>query len=177
MGDVVVAHTGQLEPAVLAAAENLLQHVFEGELTDADWEHCLGGVHALAYDGDILVGHAALVQRRLLHCGRALRTGYLEGVGVRADVRRRGHGAALMTALERLARGAYELAALGATDEGARFYRSRGWRPWAGTTWALTPDGVVRTADDDDGVHVLPLSAPLHLAGTLTCDWRDGDVW
>ena len=177
MRKVVVAHTGQLEPSVLAAARDLLQHVFAGELTDEDWEHCLGGVHALAYEAGSLVGHAALVQRRLLHGGRALRAGYVEGVGVRDDVRRRGHGAALMTALERLARTAYELAALGATDDGARFYRSRGWSPWAGTTWALTPHGVLRTADDDGGVHVLPLSARLDLAGSLVCDWREGDVW
>ena len=86
-------------------------------MTEHDWEHSLGGVHALAFDGDTLVGHAAVVQRRLLHGGRALRTGYVEGVAVRADQRRRGHGAAMMDALERVIRGAYDLGALGATDE------------------------------------------------------------
>ena len=60
-----------------------------------------------------------MVQRRLLHGGRALRAGYVEGVGVRADRQRRGHGAALMAALERMIRGAYDLGALGATDAAA----------------------------------------------------------
>ena len=86
-------------------------------MTEHDWEHSLGGVHAIAWDGDELVGHAAVVQRRLLHGGRALRAGYVEGVGVRADHRRQGHAAAMMDALERVVRGAYDLGALGATDE------------------------------------------------------------
>ena len=44
-------------------------------------------------------------------------------------------------------------------------------------TWVLSPEGVERTADEDDGVSVLPLEAPIDLAGDLICDWRDGDVW
>ncbi|MBB1260752.1 hypothetical protein H3147_18270 [Streptomyces sp. OF8] len=56
-------------------------------------------------------------------------------------------------------------------------YVSRGWRRWLGETWALTPTGPVRTADDDGAVYVLEVSVPLTLEGALTCDWRDGDVW
>ena len=177
MADLVMVHTGALGPDVLGAARTLLEGVFEGDLTDDDWEHSLGGLHALMWDGPDLVGHASLVQRRLLHGGRALRTGYVEGVGVRSDHRRRGHGGAMMAALEEVARGAYELGALGATNEGAAFYAARGWLRWQGPTWALTPTGIVRTEEDDDAVFVLPLSAPLDVASALTCDWRDGDLW
>ncbi len=134
-------------------------------------------MHALVWEGDELVGHASLIQRRLLHRRRALRTGYVEGVGVRADVRRCGHGTAMMSALERVARGAYEVAALGATDEAAAFYSSRGWRLWQGPTSALTPEGVIRSEEEDDCIYVLPFSAELDLQGALICDWRDGDVW
>lgn len=177
MAKIVVGHTGQLDSVVLDAARALLERVFDGDLTDQDWEHALGGVHALAWDGPELIGHASLIQRRLLHGGRALRTGYVEAVGVSADHRRRGHGDAMMEALERVARGAYEVAALGATDEGAAFYAARGWSVWRGPTSALTPTGVVRTEEEDDCIHVLPLWAALDLNGELTCDWRDGDVW
>jgi aminoglycoside 2'-N-acetyltransferase I len=38
-------------------------------------------------------------------------------------------------------------------------------------------DGIRRTEDDDDAVHVLLLGMPLDLSAGLTCDWRDGDVW
>ncbi|MGH3928432.1 MAG: GNAT family N-acetyltransferase [Pseudonocardiaceae bacterium] len=177
MTEVCTAHTADLDTATLTAARALLDEVFEGELTYHDWEHSLGGVHALVWEGAELIGHASVVQRRLLHGGRALRTGYVEGVGVRADRRRRGHGAAMMAALERVIRGGYELGALGATDEAAEFYAARGWQLWQGPTWALTPTGIERTEEEDDCIYVLTLAVPLDLSGELTCDWRDGDVW
>jgi aminoglycoside 2'-N-acetyltransferase I len=171
------AHTSALDGHARDAARALLDEVFAGEMTDEDWEHALGGMHALAWEGDELVGHASVVQRRLLHGGRALRTGYVEGVGVRADRRRRGYGAALMEAVERVIRAAYDLGALGTTDEAVGFYERRGWKLWRGPTSALTPHGVAATPDDDGGVYVLPLAIPLDLDGGLTCDWRDGDAW
>jgi aminoglycoside 2'-N-acetyltransferase I len=177
MADVRTAHTADLDAATLATARSLLDDVFEGEMSEDDWEHALGGIHALAWEGDELIGHASVVQRRLLHGERALRTGYVEGVGVRADRRRRGVGGALMDALERVLRGAYELGALGATDDAVRLYTAHGWKRWEGPTSALTPEGIVRTEDADGAVYVLPLSAPLDLSGALVCDWRDGDVW
>ena len=177
MSEVRTAHTADLDAATLRAARALLDAVFGDDMTDHDWEHSLGGVHALVWEGTDLIGHASVVQRRLLHRGRALRTGYVEGVAVRADRRRRGLGAALMEALERVVRSAYEIGALGATDDGADLYTTRGWKQWQGPTSALTPTGIARTEEDDGGVYVLPVGVPLDLAGELTCDWRDGDVW
>ncbi|CAM4160730.1 GNAT family N-acetyltransferase [Nocardiopsis rhodophaea] len=177
MTELRTAHTADLDPAALTAARALLKDVFHGELTGHDWEHCLGGTHALVWEGAELVGHASVVQRRLLHGGQALRTGYVEGVGVRADRRRRGHAAAMMEALEQVIRGAYDLGALAATDAAAEFYAARGWKRWQGPTSALTPSGVMRTEEEDDCVYVFPLAVPLDLSGELTCDWREGDVW
>ena len=178
MLSVRTAHTADLASTTLTAARALLEDVFTDDpLSEHDWEHALGGIHALAWEDGALVGHASVVQRRLLHGGRALRTGYVEGVGVREDRRRTGVGAALMRELERVIRGGYELGALGATDEALAFYAALGWQRWEGTTWALTPDGRARTADEDGGILVLPVSAPLDLGGELTCDWRDGDAW
>ena len=177
MPELRTAHTADLDRATLDAARALLDAVFEGEMTDDDWEHALGGLHALVWEGHELVGHASVIQRRLLHRGRALRTGYVEGVGVRADRRGRGHGAALMNALERVVRGAYDLGALGSSDEAADFYAARGWRQWQGPTSALTPTGIRRTEQEDGGIYVLAVDLRLDLSGELTCDWRDGDAW
>src|SRR5258705_56916 len=94
----------------------------QGGMTDHDWDHALGGVHALVWDQGELVGHASVLQRRLLHDRRSLRAGYVEGVAVRADRQGRGHGAAMMAALERVVLGAYDLGALSATDAAAGFY-------------------------------------------------------
>jgi aminoglycoside 2'-N-acetyltransferase I len=177
MNRIVTAHTGDLDPATLATAYALMEEVFTEGLEESDWEHALGGMHALAYEDDVLVGHASLIQRRLLHGGRALRAGYVEAVGVRESVRRRGHGDRMMAALERLIANAYDLGALGATDHAIPFYTARGWRVWEGPTSALTLDGVKRTEAEDGGIFVFPAAAPLDPTGELTCDWRNGDVW
>jgi aminoglycoside 2'-N-acetyltransferase I len=177
VAELRTAHTADLDPADFKAARALLDEVFNGEVTEADWEHALGGVHALVWDGPALIGHGSVIQRRLLYQGRALRAGYVEAVAVRADRQGQGHGAALMGALERVLRGAYDLGALGSSDEGAGFYAARGWKLWRGPSFALTPAGVQRTAEEDGCLYVFELAVPLDLDGELTCDWRDGDVW
>lgn len=176
MSQVHIAHTADLDSATLAAARALLFDVFD-DATEDDWEHALGGLHALLWEGADLVGHASVVQRRLLHGGRALRTGYVEGVGVRADRRGRGYGAAMMARLEVVIRRAYDLGALASSEAATGFYAGRGWHRWGGPTWALTPTGPRRTEDEDGGIYVLPVTAELDPSGALTCDWRDGDVW
>src|ERR1700746_3600127 len=176
VADVRIAHTADLDSADIKAARALLDDVFTGEMTDGDWEHALGGIHALIWEGPALIGHASLIQRRLLHHGRALRAGYVEAVAVRADRQRLrhrggligarapgvarggatgqrlGHGAVMMAALERVLRGAYDLGALGSTDEGVPFYQARGWQLWRGPSSALTPAGVRRTPGDDGAI-------------------------
>src|SRR5215211_9179426 len=79
MVEVRTAHTADLDAATLEVARALVYAVFQTDMSEHDWEHALGGVHALAWEGGELVGHASLVQRRLLHGGRALRAGYVEG--------------------------------------------------------------------------------------------------
>lgn len=178
MIDLRVAHTAELGEPERQAARGLLYDVFD-DMTEADWEHALGGMHAVVHEGAEIVGHAALVMRRVIHQGRALRAGWVEAVAVRSDRRRRGLGTAMMEALERFIRGGYDVGVLGASDQGAAFYARRGWRPWRGRTFALTPAGVARTADEDDCVFLYPASdaAALDFTGDLICDWRDGDCW
>jgi aminoglycoside 2'-N-acetyltransferase I len=134
-------------------------------------------MHALVYDDADLIGHGAVVLRRMLHGGRALRTGYVEAVAVRADRRRTGVAGAIMSELERVIRGGYELGALGASEAGAALYRSRGWWQWPGTSAVLGPDGVRPTPDDDGGIYLLRVTVELDPAEPLVCDWRDGDAW
>lgn len=172
-----VGHTAALDGDVLARARQLLDVAFEGDLAAEDWEHGLGGMHALAWQGNELVGHASVVQRRLLHGGRALRVGYVEAVGVRPDRQRKGIGGLLMDAVEAVVVGGYDIGALASSDAGLAFYRGRGWLPWQGRTAVLAPDGIRPTPDADDCVHVFPVHTSLTLDDELVCDWRDGDVW
>ena len=177
MVTVEVQHTAHVPARTLTEVRRLLDEAFAGHFDDADWDHTLGGLHALAWQDGELVGHGAVVQRRLVHGGRALRTGYVEGVAVRPDRRRRGVASAVMDELEELVRGAHDLGALSASDDGATLYTARGWQRWRGPTSALTPAGTVRTPDDDGAVFVFPTGVTLDLDASLTCDWRDGDTW
>lgn len=178
MARLTLAHSAQLDATVLDEAHDLCVRAFGGRFDDDDWDHALGGLHALVRaDGGRLIAHGAVVRRQLLHGGRTLRAGYVEAVAVDPVQRRRGHAAAVMTALEDAVRRAYDLGALSASDEGAGLYAARGWTLWRGPTWALTPGGVVRTPDEDGTIWALPATAGLDPDGELTCDWRSGDLW
>ena len=171
-----VAHTADLGAATRCAARALLDDVFD-DMADEDWDHALGGMHALLWEGRELIGHASVIQRQLLYGGRAWRTGYVEAVAVRADRRRSGHGGTLMDVSERIIRGAYEVGALGSTDAGAAFYAARGWLRWLGPCSALTPEGIAATPEEEGSIYVLPVTDQLDVSRELTCDWREGDAW
>jgi aminoglycoside 2'-N-acetyltransferase I len=167
MSYIRMASTAELDTQTLAAVRALLEEVFAGDFSVHDWEHTLGGVHALAYANSVLVGHGSVVQRRLECDGRPLATGYVEGMGVVEGHRRNGFGRAIMRALEDHIRVACELGALAATDEAAAFYARRGWIRWTGPT---EPDG-------EGAVHVFPVTGPIDPAGRLAADERSGDAW
>jgi aminoglycoside 2'-N-acetyltransferase I len=175
-----LVHTADLDNDTRDEARRMVIDAFGGgalDFADADWEHALGGMHALISHHGALIGHAAVVQRRLLYRQSALRCGYVEGVAVREDWRGQGLARALMDAVEQVLRGAYQLGALSASEAGRNLYAARGWLPWHGPTSVLAPSGVVRTPDDDGSVFVLPVSVVVDTCEALTCDWRDGDVW
>lgn len=171
------AHTSDLDAGELGAVRTLLDRAFEGDFDDDDWDHGLGGMHVLVHDGTGLAAHGSVVQRMVRHNGRSLRTGYVEAVAVRPDVRRTGLGGRVMGELERVIDGAYQLGALGASDEGALLYTSRGWRVWPGRLTALGPSGPVPLPEEEGSLFVrYGSTGPLDPAHALCFDWRDGDV-
>ncbi|WP_344492483.1 GNAT family N-acetyltransferase [Streptomyces enissocaesilis] len=175
---VRTAHTADLAPATLHAVRALLDAAFEGDFGEDDWDHTVGGVHAFVHDEHGLAAHGSVVQRRVLHRGRSLRTGYVEGVAVRADRRRQGLGDAVMGTLEGVIDRAYVLGALGASDDGAALYAARGWQVWSGRIAALGPDGVVPLPEEEGSLHVRPAAGAglPDPSGALFFDWRDGDL-
>ncbi len=81
-GQVVVAarlvHTADLDNETRDDARRMVIDAFAGgdtEFTETDWEHALGGMHALICHHGAMIGHAAVVQRRLLYRNTALRCG------------------------------------------------------------------------------------------------------
>src|SRR5262249_5447974 len=132
-----LSHTADLDGETLHSAHQLLIDAFDGDFSEADWEHTLGGMHALICDHGALVAHPAVVLRRLLYRGAALRTGYVEGLAVREDWRGLGLATALMDGAEQVIRGAYQLGALSTSEMARQMYLNRGWTQWKGSTSVL----------------------------------------
>jgi aminoglycoside 2'-N-acetyltransferase I len=162
----------------------MLDLAYDGDFADDDWQHALGGTHVWLEGPTGIVSHGAVVPRRLICDGRALRVGYVEAVATAAAFRCRGHGTTVMRSIGELVQAEYELGALSTGSHA--FYAALGWERWRGESWvaahddgARTPGGRVRTPDDDDGLMVLrtPRSPPLDPAGPIVADWRAGDVW
>ncbi|BBZ26268.1 aminoglycoside 2'-N-acetyltransferase [Mycolicibacterium madagascariense] len=175
-----LVHTSDLDAETREDARRMLVDAFRGgesAFLDSDWEHALGGMHALICVRGALVAHGAVVQRRVLHRGAALRCGYVEAVAVREDWRGQGLATAVMDGLEQVLRGAYQLGALCSSEAGRSLYAARGWMPWQGATSVLGPSGVTPTPEYDAMIFALPVHADLDPTAEITCDFRDGDVW
>ncbi|WP_335939557.1 GNAT family N-acetyltransferase [Streptomyces sp. PTD5-9] len=173
-----VAHTHQLTPAELDEIKAFLETAFEGEFSEDDWDHTLGGVHAYVRDDSGVLAHGSVGQRRVVLAGRSYRVGYVEAVAVRADRRREGLGGRVMAALEGVVDRAYAFGALSASEEGAGMYAGRGWWVWPGRIAVQGPRGIERLPDEEGSTYVRGVAGGALPAATgeLVFDWRDGDV-
>lgn len=176
MSSVRTVPTADLTASERTRIRQMVDLAFAGRFDDHDWDHSLGGLHVVVTEGGEPVAHGAVVQRRFLHADRSWRCGYVEAVAVHPRWRGQGFAAAVMTEAERVIDRAYDFGALSASAAGRGLYLARGWLPWQGATSVLSPTGVIRTEEDDGSTLVRPVAA-LDLTGTLTCDWREGDVW
>ncbi|MDO9454909.1 GNAT family N-acetyltransferase [Nocardioides sp.] len=171
----MVTPTAHLTADDLRQVRDLMDTAFD-DFTDHDWSHALGGLHVLVRDeGDQVVAHGALVQRRLLVDGRSLSSGYVEAVAVHPAHCRQGFGSRVMADLETLAPG-YDLLALSSSTAGVPFYEARGWELWRGPSAVVSPEGLQPTPEEDGAIYVLG-GTGLDLDAPIACDWRDGDVW
>ncbi len=171
--------SADLSSAELDLLRRFLDEGFAGRFDEDDWNHTVGGVHVLVYEGRLVLAHAAVVGRTLWVDGRALETGYVEGVATRGDRRGEGHATRVMREAERTIRQRYQLGGLSDGSDIPGFYERLGWQRWQGPTFVASAEGPIRTADEDGSVMVLrtPSTGDLELTAALTCDWRNGDVW
>lgn len=169
--------TPGLSLAFLRELRLFLDAAFDGQFSDDDWVHGLGGTHVWVSGPEGIVSYAALVERTLECSGRRVRAAYVEAMATAAARRGEGHGTAVVRKINELI---VERHALGALSTGVdRFYERCGWERWRGPTFVDGPHGRERTPDDDGGIMVLrtPRSPSLDPDGSIVCDWRAGDVW
>jgi aminoglycoside 2'-N-acetyltransferase I len=175
--EVRLLTTAEVPPELLAAARDLCYRAFAGRFADTDWDHALGGWHALALEGTELVAHASVVGRVLHVGGRGFRAGYVEAVATEPGRQGTGLGSLVMAPLGAVIRAETELGALSTGAHG--FYQRLGWERWRGPTYVRRDGKPVRTPVEDDGVMVLRHgpSRGLDLSADITCDQRSGDDW
>jgi len=154
-----------------------LVDAFDGNFTDEDWAHTIGGVHALIQDRRGIVSHGAIVARSVLCDGHSLCVGYLEAVATRPDQRRHGYASRVLRKLGEIIARDYDIGALSTSLQAV--YAPLGWESWHGPSYVQTPHRRVRTADEDGGLMVLrtPRTPPVNIGGDIVADWRTGDVW
>lgn len=167
--------SSELTSSDLAEIRHLCEIAFDGDFDDNDFDHALGGTHALAYVDERLVGHASVVPRSMVLGRSDARCGYVEAVATAPDHRRQGIGSSLMEVVEEAIVDDARFGALAASEAGRPLYIGRGWSQWRGQLYAFTPEGRVRTPSDEGSV--LVFGEGLDLDAELTCDQRSGDLW
>jgi aminoglycoside 2'-N-acetyltransferase I len=174
---VEILPTDSLGAAGERELRELLDLAYAGDFAPEDWEHAVGGLHALIRDARGLVSHAAIVPRTIVCDERAMRAGYIEAVATRPDQRRRGYATRLLAKLGEIIARDYEIGVL--STGLPEVYGPLGWERWRGNSYVQTPNERVRSADDDVGIMVLRTSRTpvLDCGGTIVADWRSGDVW
>lgn len=176
--NIRVLPTEALSDADRIALRRMLDSAYDGDFTDDDFDHALGGWHAIAGDLAAPISHAAVVVRSLFVDTRELRTGYVEAVATLPSHRRTGLGSRVMAAIAGVIRSRFELGAL-STGEHV-FYERLGWERWRGPSYVRAADGgTTRSADEDSGIMILRCtpSRDVDLTAMITCDERPGDSW
>ncbi len=174
---MLVFRTEDAPQGLLEGARAVVVGAFDGNFTADDWDHALGGWHAVAIDVQRVVAHASVILRELEVGDRTLAAGYVEAVGTESAARGEGHGTRAMIEIAKIIRRDFELGALSTgTPE---FYERLGWERWRGPTFVRSAVGPTRTADDDEGIMVLRFgaSASIDLAASISCEERKGDDW
>ncbi len=172
------ARTSDLTPSQMHSARALMDAAFDGDFSDDDWAHALGGWHAIVEDGEAVIAHAAVVPRTLMVGDRPVSVGYVEAVAVTPARQRTGLGSAVVRAIHDVIRRAFAAGVL-STGEWP-FYESLDWTRWQGESFVREASGALtRTADDDDSLMVLEGWAgdPLDRTAPIVCDARAGDAW
>jgi aminoglycoside 2'-N-acetyltransferase I len=177
MPELQVLSDEQLSPALFAQLRALVDEAFDGNFTEEDWQHTLGGWRVIAFDGPVPLAHAAVVPRLLRVATRPFQAGYVEAVATHPDKQRTGLGSLVMAAATSLIPSHFELGAL--STPRPSFYQRFGWESWRGPSFVEDGPRLIRTADEDDGLMVLRSgpSADIDLTASIACQPRPGDDW
>jgi aminoglycoside 2'-N-acetyltransferase I len=167
-----------LSPERLAEVRALLERAFDGDFSDDDWEHALGGVHVIVTgEDDEVVSHAAVVPRTITIGERDYEAGYVEAVATDPQWQRTGLASTAMGEINDILATMFEVGVLSTGSHD--FYARLGWERWRGPTYVRDGDATIRTEDEDDGIMVRRVgpTAGIDLTLPIVCEARPGDPW
>lgn len=169
--------TSDASSEMLAAIRRLLDLGFDGDFSQHDWEHTIGGLHLVVVEAGVPIAHASIVERAIQAAEAPFRTGYVEAVATHPARQRQGLGSLLMERVGQALRQDFEMGSLSTSLPD--FYARFGWERWRGPTFVRSGSDLARTADEDDGVMVLRFgpSEDVDLTASISCETRPGDDW
>ncbi len=174
-----VYESHQVDASTRLEARTLWDRAFGDRFDDFDADHAYGGVHILARNEGLLLGHASAVPRSVRFDDQPWRTvGYVEAVAVDPRYQGQGIGQAVMQALQAEIASRWPVAML-STGRAREFYRRLGWEPWEGRSYTQTSPATVVADDEHGGLMILRLdpSAVPDLSVDVACEDRTGDAW
>ena len=134
-------------------------------------------IHVVGTIEGTIVSHALWITRWLIpNDGGKLRTAYVETVATDPVRQRRGYASAIMRALVEQVTD-WELAALCTSDQGRPLYEKLGWETWRGPLYVRDSSGLTETPGETVLIHRLRRTPRIDLAGSLSAEWRPGELW
>jgi aminoglycoside 2'-N-acetyltransferase I len=134
-------------------------------------------IHVVGTIQGTIVSHALWITRWLIpNDGGKLRTAYIETVATDPLRQRRGYASAIMRALVEQVTD-WELAALCTSDQGRSLYEKLGWETWRGPLYIRDSSGLTETPGETVLIHRLRRTPTIDLAGSLSAEWRPGELW
>jgi aminoglycoside 2'-N-acetyltransferase I len=155
---------------------NLLKDAFEGDFSEEDWQHSLGGVRLIGFMDEEIVAHGAVAPRAVRIDDVEEIIGYVEAIAVGPRFWRQGIGTALMEEITKICKSQYQFSMLSTGEKD--FYRRFGWVDFKGESYVDLGEKVVRSEEEDEGLMYLGVGNYLNLSPLkVVCKSRAGDAW
>lgn len=170
---ILRAATHELSSHQITELKQFLHDAFDGEFSDEDFEHCVGGVHFLLMVEGTLIGHASVIERALRIDTTELRIGYLEAMAIAELSRGKGWGSHLLTSVNDYIRLQFGAGALSTGDNS--FYTHAGWQTWHGPSHIIRDQQWFASPEEDGGIMTLDIEGSR--MEPIAIEHRAGDAW
>lgn len=168
-------HTSDLSDEELMTIFKLLKEVNGEDFSVENLSNAFGGIHFLAYENKMLIGHVAVVQRSMLLDNKPHKVGYVESLGVHPNYQHKGVAGSLVKEINLMIDKCYHFGALSPLNETKNLFEEAGWNEMMSPYYEYTLVGIVPSSIQC----VMTYSNRLALDSKkkLVCDYRENNAW